>query len=193
MLSSCPSTSNWNAFLNASINAGLVASTTPPIDSCSAWHGLTTIGSTILVSPAQSDPSASHVQHLLARKLRALLDELEARLGPVAHEPFDGAFGRLALLLHDSDAQQRALARVHRGLLELPRHHLAKALEAADLDLGVGVEFLFDDLVLVLVVARVKHFAAVREPVERRDRQIEVAAVDQFRHLPVEERDEQRG
>jgi hypothetical protein len=43
----------------------------------------------------------------------------------------------------------------------LRRHHLAEALETADLDLGVGVKFFLEDFVAVLVVARIKILAAV--------------------------------
>ena len=103
--------------------------------------------------------------------------------------------GRLVVgfVLDQHDLQQRALPRVHGGFLELRRHHLAEALEAADLDLGVGAEFLLEDFVLVLVVARIERLAAMGEPVERRHREIEMAVLDQLRHLAVEERDQQRG
>ena len=54
------------------------------------------------------------------------------------------------------------------------------------------MEFPLDQLVAVLVVARVDDLAAVAQAIERRHRQIEMAVLDQLRHLPVEERDEQR-
>src|SRR5256885_12335587 len=63
---------------------------------------------------------------------------------------------------------------VHRRLLQLCRHHLAETLEAADIDLGIGVELPLQDFVPVLVVAGVERLAAVRKAIERRDRQIEV-------------------
>ncbi len=99
----------------------------------------------------------------------------------------------LAIVGTSMTRKQRALGRVHGGFLELARHHFAEAFEAADLDLGVGVEFLLDDFVLVRVVARIERLAAVRDAVERRHREIEVALVDQLWHLPVEECDQQRG
>ena len=54
------------------------------------------------------------------------------------------------------DPQQRALPRVHRGFLELRGHHLAQALEAADLDLAAAGELGLQQFVLVGVVARIE-------------------------------------
>src|SRR5262245_65197278 len=93
---------------------------------------------------------ALYVEQLLVRELRPLLDELEARFRLVAHQALDRAVGFLAFVIDHHDAQQRALLRVHGGLLELISHHLAEPLETADLDLGVGVEFLFHHLILVI-------------------------------------------
>ena len=45
------------------------------------------------------------------------------------------------------------------------------------------MEFLLQQLVLVLVVAGIEGLAAVAEPVERRHREIEMAVFDQLRHL----------
>ena len=42
-------------------------------------------------------------------------------------------------------------------------------------------------------VAGVEDLAAMAQPIERRHCEIEVTLVDQLRHLPVEEGDEQRG
>ena len=105
--------------------------------------------------------SRSHVQRRLVGELGALLDEVEARFGFGAHQPLDGFFGVLAVVGDQHDAQQRALPRVHGGFLELRRHHLAQALEAADFDLGVGVKFLLENFVSVLVVAGIENLAAV--------------------------------
>ncbi len=68
------------------------------------------------------------------------------------------------------DPQQRALRRVHRRLFKLRGHHLAETFEAPDLDIGIGAEFGLEQLVLVLVVARIKDLAAVGEAIERRHR-----------------------
>ena len=133
-----------------------------------------------------------NVERRLVGEFGAFLDEFETRFGLGAHQPLDGLFGVLAVVGDQRDPKQRALLRVHGGFLELRRHHLAEPLEAADLDLGVGVKFLLQDFVAVLVVAGIKNLAAVREPIERRHREIEMAVVDELRHLPVEEGDEQR-
>ena len=58
----------------------------------------------------------------------------------------------------------RPLGRIHGGFLELRRHHLAEAFEAADLDLGVGVELALEQRILVGVVAGVDRLAAVGQP-----------------------------
>ena len=42
-------------------------------------------------------------------------------------------------------------------------------------------------------VAGVENLAAMAQPVERRHGEIEVTLVDELRHLPIEEGDEQRG
>ncbi len=76
--------------------------------------------------------------------------------------------------------------------LSCARHHLAKAFEAADFDLGIGVKLLLQQLFLVLVVARIERLAAMRQTIKRRHRKIEMAVIDQLRHLPVEEGDEER-
>jgi len=90
-------------------------------------------------------------------KLRPLLNKLKPRFRLVAHQPLDRFIGVLAVAFHHRDLKQGALLRVHGGFLQLRRHHLAEPLEAADFDLGVGVEFFFQDGVAVLVVAGVKN------------------------------------
>ena len=50
-----------------------------------------------------------------------------------------------------------------------------------------------DQLVAMGVVAGIDGLGALRQPVERRHGEIEMAALDQLRHLPVEEGDQQRG
>jgi hypothetical protein len=54
------------------------------------------------------------------------------------------------------------------------------------------VEFLLDQFVAVLLVARIEGLAAMRQPVQGRDGEIEMAVLDQLRHLPVEEGNQQR-
>src|SRR3546814_4870432 len=59
------------------------------------------------------------------------------------------------------------LLRAHGGFFQLGRRHLAKALEAADLDLA-ALEFGGDQAVLVGVVHRIGGLAAGADAVERR-------------------------
>src|SRR5580700_5888234 len=133
-----------------------------------------------------------NVERGLVGELGAFLDEIETCFGLGAHQPFDRFFRGLLVFGDELDPKQHALFRVHGGFFQLRRHHLAEALEAADLDLGVGVKFFLEDFVAVLVVACIKILAAVRQAVERRYREIKVVIVDEFAHLPVEERDQQR-
>ena len=123
----------------------------------------------------------------------ALLDEAEARFGLGAHQRVDRVLGAASIASDHVDPEQRALPRVHGGFLELRGHHLAQALEAADLDLAAAGELGLQEFVLVRIVARIEHLAALADAVERRHRQIEMAAAHQLRHLLVEEGDQQRG
>ena len=75
--------------------------------------------------------------------------------------------------------EQRALARVHRRFLELRRAHLAEPLEAARLDLALAGQHLADQFVAMLIVARIDGLRALRQLVERRLRQIEMAVLDE--------------
>jgi hypothetical protein len=59
--------------------------------------------------------------------------------------------------------------------------------------LALALNFALEQRVRCGVVAGVDRLAALGEAVERRHREIEMALVDQPRHLPVEERDQQRG
>ena len=53
--------------------------------------------------------AASNIQFLGAGEFRALLDEVEARLGLGAHQPLDRVGGLAAVVGHQRDPQQRAL------------------------------------------------------------------------------------
>src|SRR6266478_5497906 len=63
---------------------------------------------------------------------RVLLDELAARLDLVAHQLLEHLLS--VLLRTDLHAQHRARLRIHRGLPQLLRVHLAQTLVALDLD-----------------------------------------------------------
>jgi len=67
-----------------------------------------------------------------------------------------------------------------------------RALEAADFDVRVRTKFALYDLGAMRLVARVERLSTMREAIERRNREIEVPLLDHLRHLPVEERDQQR-
>src|SRR5579871_4258351 len=60
------------------------------------------------------------------------LDELETELGLLAHQAFDQRCGLGGFFVCHVDAFQDAPRAVHRGGLELRRHHFAQALEAGD-------------------------------------------------------------
>src|SRR5690348_4522869 len=62
------------------------------------------------------------------RDARVLLDELAAWLDLVAHQHREEAVGGRGVV--HRDLRERAGLRVHRGLAELVRVHLAEALEA---------------------------------------------------------------
>jgi len=81
-----------------------------------------------------------NIQFVGLGELGALLDELETRLGLVAHQLIDNLGRQVTLVLNDLDAEQRAHAAVHGRLFELLRQHLAQALETRDIDLPPAVE-----------------------------------------------------
>src|SRR5688572_11688450 len=136
----------------------------------------------------------------VARELRVLLDELETQLRLAAHQALDqvrGVARFLALFLdiavRHAHAQQHAVLRVHGGLLEIVRLHLAQALEAAYLDLDAAGELGLQQLLLVGVVARIDLLGALGQRIERRLCQEQVAVLDQVRHLAEEEGHQERG
>src|SRR5690606_22588424 len=121
-------------------------------------------------------PDGSDVE--VVSELGALLDEAETRIGLVAHQVLDRPAG--VGVLDDGDAQERAPGGVHGGFPELRWHHLAKALEAADLDLAPAVELALQQFLAVRVIARISDLGALRQAVERRHGEIEMAAADEF-------------
>ena len=96
-------------------------------------------------------------------------------------------------MVGNSHAQEGALARIHRRFLELARRHLAQAFETADFDLTSTREDLAQKLLLVTLVAGVGGLAALGQAVERRLGKVEVALLDQARHLSIEEGHQQGG
>src|SRR5215204_1101353 len=118
-----------------------------------------------------------------------LLDKSLARLDLVAHERREQLVGDRCGL--DRDLQERPVLRVHRGIPELVRVHLPEALEAADAGVAVGVQAR-QGLLQLPVVVDVVVLALVRDLVERRLRDVDVAGLDQLRHVPEQEGQHQR-
>ena len=73
-------------------------------------------------------------------KSRALLNEGEARLRPVAHQTLDRVRRAFLVFGKDDHPEQAALFRVHRRFLKLGRKHLAQAFEAVDFYFGLSRE-----------------------------------------------------
>ena len=82
--------------------------------------------------------------------------------------------------------QGRARLRIHRGLPQLIRVHLAEALEPLDAE-ALRVH-LADDPLALRFGLRVASDLARADPVQRRLRDVQVAVLDNVRHVPVEER-----
>src|SRR5688572_29369619 len=126
-----------------------------------------------------------------ARLHGVALDELPARLHRVAHQGDEDLVGEDGVV--DGDLQQRARLRVHRGLPELLRVHLAETLVALHRDaLAVRDAPFGEDTLLGLVVEGVTLDGAFLELVERRLRDVHVPARQDGRHVSVEERQKQR-
>src|SRR5512143_4257896 len=125
----------------------------------------------------------------LIRFARALRDEAVTRSRVLAHQLAEHALG-LESARH-RDLESAAAARVERRLLELVGHHLAEPLEAHDLGFHVLRE-LREDFVALLLVERPGGLFRGVDPVERRLREIDEAALDELRHVPPEEREEKR-
>src|SRR5260221_2044178 len=83
--------------------------------------------------------AGSDVQQVVAGVWGLVGDEGESGFGLVAHQPFDRIGGAFAVVGQKYHAQHGAPGRIHGGLLELGRHHLAQAFEAADINLRLGL------------------------------------------------------
>src|SRR4051794_10048087 len=118
---------------------------------------------------------------------RARLDEVATRLDLFAHQRREDHVGLRRIL--DVGAQQRACGRVHRGFPELFGIHLTQAFEALN---GEVLHLqLLDDTVLVLLVARVASELARTDAEEWRLGDVQMAVLDESRHVAVEERHQQ--
>src|SRR5262249_47949202 len=88
------------------------------------WWGVMTIR----LPPIRTSSSVSDGSDVKVPNLAGLgLDEVLARLDPLAHEHREDRIGLARVL--DLDLEQRPRLRVHRGLPELVGVHLAEALE----------------------------------------------------------------
>src|SRR5215203_2233724 len=118
-----------------------------------------------------------------------LLDKGLARLDLVAHERREELVGDRRGVYRD--LQERPTARIHRRLPELVRVHLAQPLESGDVRAPVGAQA-GKGLLQLVVVVDVVVAAVVRDLVERRLRDVDVAGLDQLRHVPEQEGQHQR-
>ena len=82
------------------------------------------------------------------------------------------------------------VGRVHRGGPELPGIHLTETLVALDRDAFFAE--LTDDLPHIFLAVGVLLLFSPGDPVERRLGDVDVAVLDECRHIPVEEREEER-
>ena len=122
------------------------------------------------------------------------LNELLARFNLVAHKLGHGELGRGGVL--DAHLQQRARLGLHRGFPKLFGVHLAQTLVALHVVFIGIVAQLGHELVFSLVVEQVlQDFSALGillfQTVQRRLRDIDVAAADQVGHVAIEERQQQ--
>src|SRR5215218_5604236 len=118
-----------------------------------------------------------------------LFDEGFARLDLVAHQRGEQLISHRRRL--DGDLQHRPVLRVHRRLPQLLRVHLRKALEAGDTDVSVGPDTI-QRLPQLSVVFGIVLAAIVRDLVERRKSDVDVAGLDQVSHVAIQERQDQR-
>src|SRR5215208_5061730 len=118
-----------------------------------------------------------------------LLDKLFARLDLVAHQRGEQLI-RHRRRLH-RDLEHRSVLRVHRRLPELLRVHLRESLEAGDTSVSVGPDAIHR-LSQLGVVFGVVFAAIVRDLVERRKSDVDVAGLDQVSHVSIQKRQHQR-
>src|SRR5215218_7640314 len=118
-----------------------------------------------------------------------LFDEGFARLDLVAHQRGEQLISHRRRL--DGDLQHRPVLRVHRRLPQLLRVHLREALEAGDTDVSIGPDTI-QRLSQLRVVFGIVLAAIVRDLVERRKSDIDVAGLDQLRHVAIQKRQHQR-
>ena len=129
----------------------------------------------------RSDVEEAHV-------LGVGLDELTPELHVLTHEHRAHFVGQRRLLY--PDLKQGAFPRVHGGVAQLVEVHLPQTLQPLEVSLVVRV--LSQVCVLGPVVFEVDLLLADQGRVQRRLGHVHEAALDQWLHLPEEERQEQR-
>src|SRR5689334_16773521 len=112
----------YERFISSSMLTGIFDAATSVIESSGA-HGY---GQDLALVPIPSPLPLSDVEVLYVE--RVVFDELAARLDLVAHQRREHQV-RLGVVL-GSDLQQRPLRRIHRGLPQRVRVHLAETLVA---------------------------------------------------------------
>src|SRR5215831_14855882 len=141
--------------------------------------------------PANTTDSDLDVQ--VFHELRVVLDEHAPGLDVVAHQRLKDLIGQHGFL--DGHLEQRARFRIHRRVEELVGVHLAQALVPLDgvaLRFTVAVREALDDVFALLLVVGIIRFLALRDTEERWLRDVDVARLDELRHLPEEEREQER-
>ena len=121
-------------------------------------------------------------------------DELEAQFRLLAHQAVDQLRGfpglddvLVGMARRQGDAQQGAGLRAHGRFLQLPGRHLAQPLEAADVDLTLAGEVLFQQFVLVGVVAGIGRPGPLGDPVEGRHGKVKMPVFNKLPHFLKEE------
>ncbi len=91
--------------------------------------------------------TSSRVQQILAGEFRLVGNEGKSCLGLGPHQAFDRIGGAGTVVGQKHHAEHGALGLVHRGFLQLRRHHFAQQFRGLDVDVAI-------DLLLALNVAK---------------------------------------
>src|SRR5579862_4970727 len=123
------------------------------------------------------------------------LDELPARLDLVAHQRLEqlvDVAGAVRIGVVELNLKEGAGGRVHRRLPQLLRVHLGKPLVALHLEVHPALAELLGHLIPLVVRVGVVPLFARGDEIQRRVREIDLAVADHLRHVPIEERQQQR-
>jgi proteic killer suppression protein len=81
----------------------------------------------------------SHVQQILAGEFRLIGNEGKSGLGLGPHQAFDRIGGARTVVGQQHHAEHGVLGRVHRGFLQLRRHHFAQQFRGLDVDAAIDL------------------------------------------------------